>query len=90
MSAWTRTTRRWRGRRGTERCGCDASWNGRTDVASWEVLAGPDPDHLSKVAGRPWSGLETAIRLETPPAAVAVRALDANGDELGVSETLTS
>jgi len=67
-----------------------ASWNGRTDVASWEVLAGPDPDHLSKVAGRPWSGLETAIRLETPPAAVAVRALDANGDELGVSETLTS
>jgi len=67
-----------------------ASWNGNTDVASWEVLTGPDADHLSKVATQPWAGLETTIHLKDPPAAVAVRALDKNGDELGVSDALTS
>jgi hypothetical protein len=65
-----------------------ASWNGKTDVAFWEVLAGPDGDHLSRIAGHDWAGLETAIQLETPPAAVAVRALDAARRTLGVSETL--
>jgi hypothetical protein len=67
-----------------------ASWNGKTDVASWEVLSGPDSDHLSKIAGHDWAGLETAIQLETPPPAVAVRALDRQGRVLGVSETVTS
>jgi hypothetical protein len=86
----------WRGRpRGPPAIELDgervyASWNGKTDVASWEVLAGPDADHLSKVAAHDWSGLETAILLETPPAAVAVRALDARGRTLGVSETVGS
>jgi hypothetical protein len=67
-----------------------ASWNGKTDVAFWEVLSGPDRDHLSRVAGHDWAGLETAIQLETPPPAVAVRALDAHGRVLGVSETVTA
>jgi hypothetical protein len=67
-----------------------ASWNGKSDVAFWEVLAGPDADHLSRIAGHEWAGLETAIQLETPPPAVAVRALDAHGRLLGVSETVTS
>jgi hypothetical protein len=67
-----------------------ASWNGRTDVASWEVLAGPDADHLTRQAGHDWAGLETAIQLETPQGAVRVRALDAKGRVLGVSETVTS
>jgi hypothetical protein len=67
-----------------------ARWNGKTDVAFWEVLAGPDANHLSKIAGHDWAGLETAIQLETPPHAVAVRALDVHGRLLGVSETITS
>jgi hypothetical protein len=67
-----------------------ASWNGKTDVAFWEVLSGPDAGHLSKIAGHDWAGLETAIQLETPPAAVAVRALDGHGRLLGVSETVLS
>jgi hypothetical protein len=65
-----------------------ASWNGKTDVAAWEVLAGADGDRLAQVARRPWSGLETAIPLATAPAAVAVRALDASGRVLGTSDTL--
>jgi hypothetical protein len=67
-----------------------ASWNGKTDVASWEVLAGPDADHLTRQAAHDWAGLETSILLETPQDAVRVRALDAEGRVLGVSETRTA
>jgi Arylsulfotransferase (ASST) len=67
-----------------------ASWNGKMDVARWEVLAGKDADHLGTVASRDWSGLETTIRLETLPPVVAVRALDATGRTLGQSETVAS
>jgi hypothetical protein len=67
-----------------------ASWNGKSDVAFWEVLTGPDADHLSRTAGHGWAGLETPIQLETPPPAVAVRALDAHSRVLGVSKTVTS
>ena len=58
----------------------------KTDVAFWEVVIGPDADQLSRLAGHDWAGLETAIQLETPPPAVAVRALDARGRVLGVSK----
>ena len=66
-----------------------ASWDGNRRVARWQVLAGPDADHLAVIASRPWNGLETVIGLETPPKAAAVRALDAAGHALGRSETLT-
>ena len=66
-----------------------ASWNGRMDVARWEVLSGPDEEHLAQVAAKPWGGIETTIGLEVPPKAVAVRAVDARGRTLGVSETVT-
>jgi hypothetical protein len=62
-----------------------ASWNGRLRIDHWDVLAGPDAKHLTKIAGHAWSGLETTIQLETPPKAVAVRAVDASGRILGVS-----
>jgi Arylsulfotransferase (ASST) len=66
-----------------------ASWNGKRGIARWQVLAGPDGDHLSVIASRPWGGLETRIALETPPKAVAVQALDAAGHPLGRSATVT-
>lgn len=63
-----------------------ASWNGATNVHSWRVLAGPAPDRLQRVQPRArWADLETAIRLRTRPAYVAVRALDAGGHILGAS-----
>jgi hypothetical protein len=67
-----------------------ASWNGRSDIAMWEVLAGPDKDHLKATARTSWTGLETAIPLPSKPAAIAVRALDAAGRALGVSDVLSS
>lgn len=65
-----------------------ASWNGRLGIDHWDVLAGPDAQHLTRVASRPWGGLETTIGLETPPKAVAVRAIGSSGQTLGTSAAL--
>jgi hypothetical protein len=67
-----------------------ASWNGKTGLARWEVLVGDDPGHLSTVATKNWSGLETMIPLDKQPAYVAVRALDSSGHTLGDSVTVKS
>jgi hypothetical protein len=64
-----------------------ASWNGATDVASWQLLAGPSADHLAVASTTPRSGFETVI-----PAPVAalyqVRALSASGKVLATSGTV--
>jgi hypothetical protein len=65
-----------------------ASWNGSTDVASWRVLAGPDPSDLAEVAGGPRSGFETAIEVATSAPWLAVEALDAGGAILGASAAI--
>ena len=57
---------------------------------AWEVLDGARRGSPQQGRDAPWAGLETTIHLEDAPAAVAVRALDKNGDELGASDTLTS
>ncbi len=62
-----------------------ASWNGATGVARWDVLGGPDVQHLTRVGTAAWAGLETAIALHGSPKTVAVRALDASGHTLAVS-----
>lgn len=70
------------------------SWNGATDVASWEFLAGESPSVLSPVATMPKSGFETSATLTTPVYVRAAalymesRALDANGKVLGSSSAL--
>jgi hypothetical protein len=65
------------------------SWNGATDVASWQVLAGPSPVRLVSVTTVPNGGFETAIPAPKPAARyVAVRALDAAGAVLGTSRAL--
>jgi hypothetical protein len=66
-----------------------ASWNGATDVASWQLLSGASAAHLSAVSTTPRSGFETTI--PAPPAAFyAVRALNASGSVLGVSKALAA
>ena len=34
-----------------------ASWNGARGIARWQVLVGPDSDHLAVVASRPWRSI---------------------------------
>ena len=62
-----------------------ASWNGMAGIATWEVRAGD-----KVVVRRPWNGLETSIPLGGSAGKVVVRALDANGRTLGVSDAVSA
>lgn len=60
-----------------------ASWDGATQVASWELLAGRDARHLKRVTTRRRSGFETAIPVPAGAFKVfRVRALDRRGHVL--------
>ena len=60
-----------------------ASWNGATEVAAWEVLAGPGPEELEVIESVPRHGFETVIEVETAEPYVGVRAQDRSGGALG-------
>jgi hypothetical protein len=62
-----------------------ASWNGATEVTSWEVLAGPHPDQLESVESVPRNGFETAMLVQSTGPYLAVRAKDRSGEILGTS-----
>jgi hypothetical protein len=63
-----------------------ASWNGATELAAWQVLAGELEDELEPV-GEPAerSGFETTIVVESDDAFFAVQALDGEGAVLSTS-----
>ncbi len=68
-----------------------ASWNGATEVASWELLGGSDPKGgimhtLGEVVEK--EGFETAIEVRTSEPHVGVRARDASGRVLGTSSAI--
>jgi hypothetical protein len=67
-----------------------ASWNGATEVARWQVLAGEANDDLAVVASKPKTEFETPIRFRPPAGArfIAVQALDRTGEVLAVSRTV--
>ena len=65
-----------------------ASWNGATEVASWQVLAGPSPDALAPVRNVARDGFETKATIENERAYVQVRAFDAGGHPLGSSRVV--
>jgi hypothetical protein len=65
-----------------------ASWNGATEVATWRVLAGPDPEQLQEVDAAPRSGFETAITVQSRESYIAVQAEDVAGNVLGISEAI--
>jgi hypothetical protein len=55
------------------------SWNGATEVRTWQLLAGPRKQALRPVRTVPKRGFETAIRLRVKSGWIAVRALDGRG-----------
>jgi hypothetical protein len=61
-----------------------ASWNGASDVDSWQLLGGGGEPLLTVRA----QGFETALPAGQGPARLAVRALDRAGHELGRSQTV--
>lgn len=67
-----------------------ASWNGATQVAEWEVLAGTSSTRLSTVATSARTGFETAIHLHRTYRHFEVRALGAGGRRLGTSPSFSA
>jgi hypothetical protein len=67
-----------------------ASWNGATEVAAWQVLAGDSPATLQVVGTAPRRGFETQIRLPRLAPSAQVRALDATGAVLAQSRVVSS
>lgn len=67
-----------------------ASWNGATQVAGWEILAGPTAKHLRLVATRPRNGFETAIALKKGTYRVfELRAVNSKHHVIGTSRAFT-
>jgi Arylsulfotransferase (ASST) len=65
------------------------SWNGATEVASWQVVGGPSPDRLEAVGPLvAKEGFETAIRVRAGEEYVGVEARDGSGRVLGTSREL--
>jgi hypothetical protein len=64
------------------------SWNGATEVRSWQVLVGARKDALRPGLVVPKAGFETAIRSPLATGWVAVRALDGRGRPLRRSKAL--
>jgi len=66
-----------------------ASWNGATEVASWQVVAGSSPEKLEPVgSAAPREGFETAITVHTTEPYVGVEASDRSGRVLGTSRAV--
>ena len=62
-----------------------ASWNGATEVASWDVLAGSSAAALTRAGSAPRTGFETSIPVQGAAAFVRAVARDARGATLGSS-----
>jgi hypothetical protein len=66
-----------------------ASWNGATDVHSWQLLAGSRTGDLRPVSRTRSRGFESALRTTSSAGPhFAVQALDAGGTPLGLSNTV--
>lgn len=64
------------------------SWNGATNVASWDVLAGPGSASLSVIGSARRRDFETLATVRTTFPFVAVRAKDAAGHVLATSAAI--
>ena len=62
-----------------------ASWNGATEVARWQLVAGPDAERMHPVATAARTGFETKLSGDTAAPFVRARALAADGSVLGTS-----
>ena len=65
-----------------------ASWNGSTETAAWQLLAGPTRPSLSPVSTTSRTGFETAIATTAAGPFYEVRALDAGGNILSTSAVI--
>ncbi len=65
-----------------------ASWNGATEVTTWQVLAGSGPDKLEPLGSAPRLGFETVITVHTTEPYVGLKAMNDSGKALGTTRTI--
>jgi hypothetical protein len=65
-----------------------ASWNGATEVATWQVLAGSGPDKLEPLGSASRQGFETVITVHTTEPYVGLKAMNNSGKALGTTRTI--
>jgi len=66
-----------------------ATWNGATEVASWNVLAGRSRTSMTVVATAPKKGFETAVKVRSAGPYFAVEPRDTRGHSLARSRPVT-
>jgi Arylsulfotransferase (ASST) len=64
------------------------SWNGATEVATWQVLAGADQDKLEPLGSVPWKGFETVITLRITDPCVGLKAMNGSGKVLATTKAI--
>jgi hypothetical protein len=75
-------------RESPEEVAVSVSWNGATEVAKWEVLAGEEANALAPVTTAAWSNFETRIPVSSTDTVFEVKALDKEGKVLATSEAV--
>ena len=65
------------------------SWNGSTEVTTWEVLGGP-AGQLKSLALADWADFETAITVNSSGPHFQVIAMDRTGNKIGSSEVVAA
>jgi hypothetical protein len=65
-----------------------ASWNGATEVSTWQVLAGAAPDRLEPLGSAPRQGFETVITVRTTEPYVGLEAVNGSGKVLGTTSAI--
>jgi Arylsulfotransferase (ASST) len=64
------------------------SWNGATEVATWQVLAGAGPDELAPLGSAPRKGFETVITLRITDPYVGLKAMNGSGKVLATTKAI--
>jgi hypothetical protein len=64
------------------------SWNGATEVAAWQVLAGAGPDELAPLGSAPRKGFETVITLRITDPYVGLKAMNGSGKVLATTKAI--
>lgn len=75
-------------RTGADQVSAYVSWNGATEVATWELLAGPSGEGLRTIASAERRRFETTFSARTRHDYLAARALDSAGRVLGRSPVI--
>lgn len=65
------------------------SWNGSTETTNWIILSGDSKTNLSFTESATKTGFETSIRVPSKAGYYEARALDANGNVIGVSNVVS-